>query len=149
MSLEICKMMEKGALYHKRLMTKILERFGLTYAQFVVIKAIYETPGITAKEILSSQDTDKATLSGILSRLEKNALIERRNDPKDKRLVHIYLSDASKRICEEVTKIETNCQTDLLKGIRTSKTKHFIDGFKQVLKNQEKLLKQTHEKENS
>ncbi len=142
MSQEICQMMHKGALLHKRLMSRILERYDLTYAQFQALKIIHDQPGITAKEILIYLDSDKATLSGVLSRLERNDMIERKKDPDDRRLVHTALTDKSRAICEEVLAIETDCQQDLLKGLRSREVKHFTEGFKQVLSNQEQKLRE-------
>ncbi len=148
MSQEICQMMHKGALLHKRIMSKILERYDLTYAQFQVLKIIHEQPGITAKEILIYLDSDKATLSGVLSRLERNAMIERSKDAEDRRLVHTALTDKSRAVCEEVLAIEETCQQDLMKGLRTREVKHFTEGFKQVLQNQEQKLREHEVPEN-
>ena len=142
MSQEICQMMHKGALLHKRLMSKILERFNLTYAQYQVLKIIHEQSGITAKEILIYLDSDKATLSGILSRLERNGMIERTKDPDDRRLVHAALTEKSRAVCNDVFAIEAECQRDLLKGLRSREVKHFTEGFKQVLQNQEQRLRE-------
>ena len=76
-----CETINKSALLHKRLMNKILERFSLTYAQYQVLKTIKTHSSLTAKEILVYMDTDKATLSGVLSRLERQNLIIRTKDP--------------------------------------------------------------------
>lgn len=142
---EICKMMHKGALLHKRLMTSILERYNITYAQYQVLKIINEHPGITAKEILIYLDTDKATLSGVLTRLEKSNLIERKVDKEDRRLIHIYLTEKSLSVCEDVKTIELSCEDEMLKGLKPREIRHFFDAFNQVINNQiDKLQSQDH-----
>ena len=142
MEREICNIINKGAILHKRLMTKILERFDLTYAQFQVLKIIKLHNGLTAKEILIYLDTDKATLSGILSRLEKNELIERIPNPEDRRLMHIHLKEKSIAICDEVTQIETSCEADLLKGLKPKEIRYFFDVFNHIIGNQLKKLEE-------
>lgn len=142
MEREICQIMNKGALLHKRLMTKILERFDLTYAQYQVLKIIKQHNGLTAKEILIYLDTDKATLSGILSRLEKNQLIERKANEEDRRLMHIHLKEKSLSICDEVTQIENACEADLLKGLKTKEVRYFFDVFNHIIGNQIKKIEE-------
>ncbi|MFW6318869.1 MAG: MarR family winged helix-turn-helix transcriptional regulator [Bacillota bacterium] len=136
MQQEICKMMHKGALLHKRLMTSILERYNITYAQYQVLKIINEHPGVTAKEILIYLDTDKATLSGVLTRLEKSGYIERKVDKEDRRLVHVYLTEKSVSVCEDVKSIEASCEEELLKGLKPKEIRHFFDAFNHVINNQ-------------
>ncbi len=143
--MEICQMMHKGAMLHKRLMTRILERYDLTFAQYQVMKTISEHPGTSAKEILVYMDTDKATLSGVLYRLEQRGMIVRKKDPEDRRLVHIHLSEESQMICSEVTHLEKACEEDLLKGMRSKELKFFLEGFNHVLNNQIKKLEQENE----
>ncbi len=140
MSEEICKLINKSALLHKRLMARILERYELTYAQYQVLKTIRKHQTLSAKEILVHLDTDKATLSGILSRLERNGLIKREKDPNDKRLMHISLTAASKALCDNVADIERECAEELMKGVKTRESKNFFNTFQRVIQNQKDKL---------
>ncbi|MFH5880934.1 MarR family winged helix-turn-helix transcriptional regulator [Liberiplasma polymorphum] len=142
MEREICNIINKGAILHKRLMTKILEQFDLTYAQYQVLKIIKQHNGLTAKEILIYLDTDKATLSGVLSRLEKHNLIERIPNQEDRRLMHIHLKEKSIEICDQVNLIETNCESDLLKGLKPKEIRYFFDVFNHIIGNQLKKLEE-------
>ncbi len=140
MSEDICKFINKSALLHKRVMAKILERFELTYAQYQVLKTIKKHDTLSAKEILVHLDTDKATLSGVLGRLEKNGLIKREKDPKDKRLMHISLTAASIALCSNVEDIERQCANDLTKGIKPREVKNFMNVFEKLIENQKDKL---------
>ncbi|MFU8787185.1 MAG: MarR family winged helix-turn-helix transcriptional regulator [Candidatus Izemoplasmataceae bacterium] len=142
MEREICNIINKGAILHKRLMTKILEQFDLTYAQYQVLKIIKQHNGLTAKEILIYLDTDKATLSGVLSRLEKHNLIERIPNQEDRRLMHIHLKEKSIEICDQVNLIETNCESDLLNGLKPKEIRYFFDVFNHIIGNQLKKLEE-------
>ena len=102
---------------YKRLMSKHLERLKITYSQLMVLRVINNEPGITAKEILMQMDTDKATLSGVLSRLERDGYIERVKNDQDRRIQNIYVSTGSEKLCNEVSIIEKACISDLIDGI--------------------------------
>lgn len=140
MEQEICVRINKSALYHKRLMQKILERFGITYAQYQVLKIIQEHPGLPAKEILVYIDSDKATLSGVLSRLEKNKLIKRKANEQDRRIIHNHLTSKSMEFCSNIRHIEETCANDLTDGIKPKELKIFMDVFNRIISNQVKKI---------
>ncbi len=146
MAEEVCKMINKSSLLHKRLMAKILERFELTYAQYQVLKTIKHYKTLSAKEILVHLDTDKATLSGILNRLERNGLIKREKDPKDKRLKHVTLTAASEALCTNVQTIEDSCADDLTANIKPRELKNFFNVFEKIIENQHRKLREENEK---
>lgn len=131
---------------HKRLMAKILERFDLTYAQYQVLKTIKKHKTLSAKEILVYMDTDKATLSGILNRLEKNGLIRREQDAKDKRLKHVSLTAASEALCNNVESIEGGCAEELTHNIKPRELKNFFNVFEKIIANQQRKLQEETEK---
>ncbi len=140
MSQAVCDTINKSSLLHKRMMAKILDRFELTYAQYQVLKTIKKHQTLSAKEILVYLDTDKATLSGVLNRLEKNNLIKRQKDPSDRRLMHISLTAAAVALCENVEVIETSCAEDLTKGIKPRELKNYLSVFERLMENQRQKI---------
>ena len=133
---EICYKLNKSSMLYKRLMSKHLERLNITYAQLMVLKVINAEPGITAKEILVQMDTDKATLSGVISRLERDNYIFRVKNEKDRRVQNIYLAGGSSEICNEVEVIEGTCIVDLLTGISDEEAKYFVGLLDRFIDNQ-------------
>ena len=125
---------------YKRLMSKHLERMNITYAQLMVLRVVDNEPGITAKEILMQMDTDKATLSGVISRLERDNLIYRVKNDKDGRVRNIYTSEGSEDICKEVSVIEEACIYDLMEGISEGDAEFFVDILNKFIDNQIKKI---------
>lgn len=123
---EMCYKLNKSSMLYKRLMSKHLERLNITYAQLMVLRVIDAEPGITAKEILMQMDTDKATLSGVISRLERDNYIYRVKNDKDGRVRNIYVSEGSEKLCEEVSVIENHCIQDLIKGVSDEDASNFL-----------------------
>ncbi len=145
MTEEICPTINKSSMLHKRMMGKILARFELTYAQYQVLKTIKQHKTLSAKEILVYLDTDKATLSGVLSRLEQKGLIKREKDPSDKRLMHITLTAASEALCSNVEVIEQTCADDLTKNIKPRELKNFLSVFERIIDNQNDKIREISE----
>jgi DNA-binding MarR family transcriptional regulator len=125
---------------YKRLMSKHLERLNITYAQLMVLRVIDQEPGITAKEILMQMDTDKATLSGVISRLERDNYIYRVKNDKDGRIRNIYTSEGSDELCQEVSIIEDTCIQDLVKGISEEEAEQFLHILDRFIDNQIKKI---------
>jgi len=133
---EMCYKLNKSSMLYKRLMSKHLERLNITYAQLMVLRVIDQEPGITAKEILMQMDTDKATLSGVISRLERDNYIYRVANEKDGRVRNIYVSEGSELLCGEVSVIEESCMRDLVHGISEEDTEKFLEVLDRFIENQ-------------
>jgi len=133
---EVCYKLNKSSMLYKRIMSKHLERLNITYAQLMVLKVINEKPGITAKEILQQMDTDKATLSGVLARLERDQLVYREVNPKDKRVQNIYVTEGSEHLCSQVAVIEQACVSDMMAGISNEEVDIFVSILDKFIVNQ-------------
>jgi DNA-binding MarR family transcriptional regulator len=57
----------------------------LTSVQFLALVAIDDIPGLDATRLAERIVTDKATIGGVIERLTRKGLIERRPSPNDKR----------------------------------------------------------------
>lgn len=133
---EVCYKLNKSSMLYKRIMSKHLERLGITYSQLMVLKVVNQEPGITAKEILLQMDTDKATLSGVLARLERDNLIYREVNPKDKRVQNIYVSPGSEHLCSQVGVIENACVSDMMAGVTDGEVDAFVAILDKFIENQ-------------
>ncbi|MCF8033587.1 MAG: MarR family transcriptional regulator [Desulfarculaceae bacterium] len=71
---------------------RLASEHRLTTPQLLCLRLVAQdgprTPGALAKEMFLSQ----ATITGVLDRLEKRGLVERRRDQKDRRRVSIHLT---------------------------------------------------------
>lgn len=69
-----------------------IAEYNLTHGQFFMIVAIMESEGLLPSELAEKTAQDRAAITGILDRLEKDGWIERRPDEKDRRSLRIYLT---------------------------------------------------------
>lgn len=76
----------------------VLKNLGLTYSQYIVMLVLWEnnntTSAISVKQLGERLDLDSGTLSPLLKRLEKQALVSRVRNSKDERSVEIKLTES-------------------------------------------------------
>jgi DNA-binding MarR family transcriptional regulator len=70
----------------------LLDRFGLTYPQYLVLLALWQKDRMTVKGIGEELGLDSGTLSPLLKRLETAGFVSRIRDKSDERQVIITLT---------------------------------------------------------
>ncbi len=83
----------------------LLDRFGLTYPQYLVLLALWQQDGMTVKRIGVELGLDSGTLSPLLKRLEAAGYVGRMRDPADERQVIVSLTENGRRLKTEAFKI--------------------------------------------
>ena len=78
-------------------------QYGITPAQFYVLSAVWENDGVKFKDLAKSLEMDGSTLTSILDRLERQELLERRDDPEDRRSLLVVLTEKAKQSIAEIT----------------------------------------------
>lgn len=81
--------------------------FGLTVPQYVTLSAIETFDGGRERmgKIADMAHQCSATMTGIIDRLENMALVQRVNNPNDRRSVLVELTDEGRRRLEEVREV--------------------------------------------
>ena len=77
--------------------SRLAHYHGLTTPQLLVLGEISQSGRITAGQLAESVSVSNATVTGILNRLSKRSLIERRRADEDKRRVLTRLTDLGER----------------------------------------------------
>ncbi|WP_375768131.1 MarR family transcriptional regulator [Archangium gephyra] len=71
---------------------------GLTGPQRLVLRLVGRFPGITAGRLAQIMHVHPSTLTGVLKRMEKRGLLERKSDPLDGRKALFALTDAGRTL---------------------------------------------------
>lgn len=72
-------------------------RYKLTHGQFFMMVAILEEDGLLPSELAGKTAQDRATITGLLDRLEKDGWIRRKADTDDRRSLRIYLTPKAEK----------------------------------------------------
>ncbi len=81
------------------------EEHAMTPEQWIVLVRLWQNDGATQTELVESTLKDKATLSRILSVMERDGLVVRRPDPVDSRSRRVHLTRAGKDLRSRLTPI--------------------------------------------
>ena len=83
----------------------LLEPLGLTYPQYLVMMALWETAPRTVKALGQALDLDSGTLTPLLKRLETAGFVTRRRDAEDERKVQVDLTAAGQALREKAADV--------------------------------------------
>ncbi len=74
----------------------------LTYSQFAVLEALYHIGPMTAGEVSQKILKSGGNLTLVIDNLERDGLVRRERDGKDRRVIHVHLTEAGKGKVEAV-----------------------------------------------
>jgi MarR family transcriptional regulator, multiple antibiotic resistance protein MarR len=79
-----------------------LEPFGVTGAQFEVLKNLVRSDNETAASLCRALHYDTGSMTRMLDRLQEKGLVSRERDTSDRRLVLLRLTDAGERLIPKI-----------------------------------------------
>lgn len=79
-----------------------LRRFGLSMPQFDVLAHVGAREGISQQELAGRLLVTKGNICGLLDRMAAAGLVERREDPHDRRVNRLYLTPAGRSLLARV-----------------------------------------------
>lgn len=77
---------------------RVWTEMGLTTAQLRVLSIVREQPGISSGDLARSLSVTPPTITGLIDRLDRLALVRRSSDPHDRRLVRHDLTEKGERL---------------------------------------------------
>ncbi len=83
----------------------LLTDLGLTYPQYIVMLVLWESDGLSVKQIGERLYLDSGTLTPLLKRLEAAGFVARERSTEDERVVHINLTSDGKRLKRRAAEI--------------------------------------------
>ena len=111
---------------------KDLEQYDLTPIQYGVLKCIWQLDLHTPKEIAEYLSIENSTISGILDRMEKKDLIERKIDRDDRRYVYIDLTKTGKDLEGPVNKTIEDFNKEVLSVFTEEETAALRDMLRKL-----------------
>lgn len=80
---------------HSRQLSKVS---GLTSPQLLILQLLRQHSELTVGEVAQRVSLSQVTVTTIIDRLEKRALVKRERGSSDKRKVYVYLTDAANAV---------------------------------------------------
>ncbi|MGD8417854.1 MAG: MarR family transcriptional regulator [Pseudomonadales bacterium] len=95
----------------------VMAPLGLTRAQVRVLVWADHMPGITQAELCERLSSSPMAMTGLLDRMESKSLVKRVEDPRDRRVKRIYLTDGAERLKPEMDAIAARFKAAVREGL--------------------------------
>lgn len=105
---QLCFALYSASLAMTKVYRPLLTDTGITYPQYIVLLALWQTDGLTVSMLGLKVALDSGTLTPLLKRMEKACLIDRRRNPADEREVVISLTSSGRTMYAAASAIETD-----------------------------------------
>ncbi|WP_310626637.1 MarR family transcriptional regulator [Limnohabitans sp.] len=107
--------------------------FDLTPIQYAALEAIYENPSIDQARVAEMIGYDRATIGGVIERLEKKGWIRRLVSEQDRRARQLSLTAKGNKIRMALEPIVEDLQKDILQPLSDADQKFFINLARQII----------------
>jgi len=75
--------------------------YGITIAQSFILFSLLSSDGLNPKTMAEQLEIDGSAITGLVDRLEKEGLVERRPDPRDRRAFCVFLTRKGRNKAED------------------------------------------------
>ena len=113
-----------------RLMRKQFDRravrFGLTRAQWRALKRVHHGEGITQNELAEFLEMEPIAVGRVIDRLQKAGFIERRADPRDRRVWRLHVLPKAHDVVDDMEQIASELFRQMQHGIAAAEMKSML-----------------------
>jgi len=103
--------------FQKAFDLELRNKLGLTLSQWRAINVLVSFNGITQKEIADKLELEAPSLIPMIDKLQSLELVERRSDPKDRRINRIYLTKKAESLYQSMHECGLSIIKSATKGI--------------------------------
>jgi MarR family transcriptional regulator for hemolysin len=116
------------------------KQLGLTAAQWKVILVLNIMDGPTQKEIAEKINVDGSTLVPVIDKMEREGLVERKADSRDRRNNRIFLTKKSESTVDSIIVIILQLRKIIYAGISESEINSAKNVLKTLIKNSDTVM---------
>lgn len=109
-----------------------LEPYGITPPQFALLAFLWKQDGLSQAELSEKSEVDRTTLSGLIDRLQKLALVERCRHPADRRVWLVRLTPAGRSLEEKLVPIALEVRENLTSSLRDDEYRGLCELLKKL-----------------
>lgn len=107
----------------------------ITPEQFSVLTHLWKKDGMQQSELAVCTNRNRANVTRIIDILEREGIVERRDDPDDRRVFRIYLTDLGKQLRKETAKCAEKSIEDSLVGVSQKDRAIALSVLQKIMKN--------------
>jgi MarR family transcriptional regulator for hemolysin len=105
---------------------------GMTRAQWVILFWLERQPGLSQKELAEILEVEPITVARLIDRLEARGMVERRPDPKDRRIWRLHALPPSAPVLAELSDERADMHRMATVNIDEATERTMIEGLKRM-----------------
>ncbi len=98
-----------------------------------ILVNLYRFEGISQQELARKLLVGRSNMSMLLPQMEKRGLLERRPDPRDKRILRLFLTDGGRSLSEKAMGIQTELIERTLSATPLEECQKLADNMEQLI----------------
>lgn len=114
-------------------LTAQIRPLGLTTGTFPALLELWETDGLTQKQLVERLDIEQATMANTLARMERDGLITRRRSAGDRRAQHVFLTQRARDLRAPAIEAATGVNAAVLANLNDSERRQFIELMRKII----------------
>lgn len=96
---------------------RVFKNYSIHPGQIPMLFVVSKRPGAIQREIANIMDLEPGTVAVMLKRMEKNGLVQRKADDKDRRILKVHLTPKAQEILEIVQAILKELECELMNSL--------------------------------
>ena len=112
------------------------EKYQLSFLEIKILDFLNDNPDFNiAQEIANFRLLSKSKISEAITSLEAKKLLNRQKDNKDHRKIHIYLSNTSKKIIQDIIEVKQQFISQLFKDFKDEEIADYQQYISRIINN--------------
>jgi MarR family transcriptional regulator for hemolysin len=105
---------------------------GTTRAQWIVLFRLRQQEGLSQVDLAEVLELQPISLVRLLDRLVDQGLLERRPDPRDRRANRLFLTEAGRRLVDDLDSLRDSIAADVLQGMPASTIETSLEALRDI-----------------
>lgn len=118
-----------------RSLTRRLADHGVTFGQWVFLRILWKTEGLTQRELSERANLTEPTVHTALSKLQQAGIISRRTEDGNRRKQHVYLTEQGRDLQKVLEPLALEANDAALQGIGPDEQEVLRKALLRILQN--------------
>ncbi len=121
--------------FQKTLDLELRKNVGVTISQLRVVAILIQYPDSTQKEIADKVGVEGATLVPVIDKMERDGLLKRKPDSKDRRVNRIYLTQKADSLWNSMMECALHIRKVSTKDVSDEEITNMMNTLRKISKN--------------
>ena len=114
-------------------LTARIKPLGLTTGTFPALLELWESDGLTQKQLVERLDIEQATMANTLARMERDGLIIRKKDANDGRVQRIWLTERGRDLRDPAIEAAMAENLETLSCLSEDEQREFVTTMQKII----------------